>query len=298
MSPSDPSQQRILFSPPPVHASGGDRGSSDWKHLRFFRAVLMVGLLLGTIAWTIPQLFFGGTTIAPDEITVQTDGNLTRDQILELGRIPASSERIKIDPERIENHLSNWDFIRSARVEQTLSGGLDIHVSERVPVAALGSTTAEPHSPLRKNSDFLIDGEGFPIRRDTLRTDQPPLPVVRELSSSLIQPGLPLTSRPLLAALRFLEEWSIQGNEFVIPTEIHLTDAFSFHVRFEDDMIATFGVRKLEQQISDLRLILNQATASNQSIATVNLLMARNIPITFSPENQPPSKLRSVAGMK
>ena len=48
-------------------------------------------------------------------------------------------------------------------------------------------------------------------------------------------------------------------------------------------MRVTFGFRDLDRQLEDLEAILRQTSQEGRQPASVNLLMKRNIPVTFAP---------------
>jgi len=95
------------------------------------------------------------------------------------------------------------------------------------------------------------------------------------MDSSLIRAAL-----ELMEASRVL--FKEEGLEIV---KVTAKNTYSLHARYSNRMEVEFGLSNMEVALDDLRMILTRFRAYGRLLATVNLRVRRNIPVTF---HQPP----------
>ncbi len=228
--------------------------------------------------WLGRRLLRENGGFALQNIEIQPESRLSREQILAWAEIPDSANLLRINPAEIRDRLAKQAYFRTVRVKRRFPHTLTIELEERRAVARLAE------------AEFVVDAAGVLIPAEPFRPELAQLPVI-------VAPNQPPEPSTLRSAARFVKIWPNDQRNLL---EIRLLSPYSFQAEFEGGLKATFGVTNLERQISDLKLILKHANSSNQQLAAVNLLMKRNIPVKFAPtvapNNSPPTELRPVSG--
>ena len=81
----------------------------------------------------------------------------------------------------------------------------------------------------------------------------------------------------------------------MVVEQIHLFNRFTIIAQMDNDAIFTFHPDELDKQLSRLHAILTKVGPSSSRVATVNLQLERNIPVTFF---EPPTPAASKPGSK
>ena len=108
------------------------------------------------------------------------------------------------------------------------------------------------------------------------------LPVIQARELPQVKLGARLESEPVLTALRLVERSNdLLFSEQIEVVEVDIRNDYSMCAYYNNDAEVTFGLEDIEDQLSDLKLILDHANAKNRQVATLNLMVRKNIPITY-----------------
>jgi hypothetical protein len=162
-----------------------------------------------------------------------------------------------------------------------LPGEIDIRILERKPIAWITSEK-QISDPFQSNVAFLIDARGVLMKEKRLLPEYLGLPLITGCTSESLEPGKVVQSIEAKAALELLRlsAASFMQTRFQIR-EIDASKGYCLMVTDKNHTRVTVGFDHLEKQIQRLEQFLVYADDSRREIETVNLLVQRNIPVTF-----------------
>jgi cell division septal protein FtsQ len=162
-----------------------------------------------------------------------------------------------------------------------LPGEIDIRILERKPIAWITSEK-QISDPFQSDVAFLIDARGVLMKEKKLLPEYLGLPVITGCTSESLEPGKTVQSIEAKAALELLRlsAASFMQTRFQIR-EIDACKGYCLVVTDKNHTRVTVGFDHLEKQIQRLEQFLVYADDSRHEIETVNLLVQRNIPVTF-----------------
>jgi cell division protein FtsQ len=230
---------------------------------------------------------------------IVTNGSLAHDAILVQAGIAGGAHVFRIDLQAARTRLESLPCIRSAAVERSLSGRLTISVEERLPIAWLACDAPAVHAfttdPLK--GGCLLDEHGVIFPCTELTPALMKLPVIHVGRLPSVQAGTPAESRSVQVALELLAGGRLShGSRALEIVEVHAPNDWSLAVRFSDGMVATFGLDDLAGQWQRLARALEIATAEDRRLATINLLVRKNVPVTFFDAPETRNTARPVPG--
>ena len=259
----------------------------------FSKIVLIVGLCAGAYFGTrlaLNRFFFANPDYRLSSVSVATDGTLTRQAVLEKAGIKEGSNIFSINLADVHKRLEQLTQVDEVQVERKMPNEIDIHITERRPVAWITSER-ELKNPFRNQTDYLVDARGVILKEKNLVTDYLSLPVITNCSSEALVPGKQVDSfdaKTALALVR-LTTTSFMQTRFQIQS-IDVSKGYCLLVTDKNQTQVMFGFDDLEKQMEMLERLLVYSDDSHRQIATANLLVARNIPVTFA---QPVSEIIS-----
>jgi cell division septal protein FtsQ len=164
-----------------------------------------------------------------------------------------------------------------------LPSEIDIRVVERKPVAWITSEK-EISDPFASDSAFLVDARGVLMKEKKLLPEYLGLPVILGCSSEWLEVGKVVESPEAKTALELLRlsSRSFLQMRFQIR-EIDVSENYRLLVTDKNHSRVMFGYNDLETQLRRLEQFLVYCDDSKQELATLNLLVQRNIPVTFAP---------------
>jgi hypothetical protein len=127
-----------------------------------------------------------------------------------------------------------------------------------------------------------VDARGVLMKEKKLLPEYLGLPSITGCTSESLEPGKIVESSEAKAALELvrLSSASFMQTRFQIR-EIDVSKGYCLVVSDKNHSRVTFGFDNLETQLQRLEQFLVYADDSKQELATVNLLVQRNIPVTF-----------------
>ena len=234
------------------------------------------------------RFFFENPDYRLAMIDMQTDGSLLRDQVLKTAGLREGENIFRINLAQVHRVLQQLPQVDEVEVVRKLPGEIDIRIVERKPIAWITSEK-EISDPFQSDVAFLIDARGVLMKERKLLPEYLGLPLITGCTSESLEPGKIVQSVEAKAALELLRlsAGSFMQTRFQIR-EIDLSKGYCLVVTDKNHTRVTVGFDQLEKQIQRLEQFLVYADDSRREIETVNLLVQRNIPVTFM---KPPAEV-------
>jgi cell division protein FtsQ len=242
--------------------------------------VLITGVVLG-VRYSAKHFFFENPDYQLSQIDFQTDGTLQRDQILKTAELREGVNIFGVNLTQLRDRLQKLPQVDEVQVIRKLPGEIDIHVVERKPVAWITSEK-QILDPFASEFAFLVDARGVLMKEKKLLTEYLGLPSITGCTSESLEPGKTVGSLEAKSALELLRlsTASFMQTRFQVQ-EIDVSKGYCLVVSDKNHTRVTFGFDNLETQLQRLEQFLVYADDSKRELATVNLLVQRNIPVTF-----------------
>src|SRR5213595_1482627 len=257
------------------------------KTLVFFSKVALAAMLCsgGYIGAreAARHLFFDNPDYQLKAIELQTDGSLQREQILKAADLREGENIFRVNLARIHDQIQELPQVDEVQVVRKLPSEIDIQVVERKPVAWL-TKEKEISDPFVSDGAFLVDARGVLMKEKKLLPEYLGLPVILGCSSESLEVGKVVESPEAKTALELLRlsSRSFLQMRFQIR-EIDVSESYRLLVTDKNHSRVMFGYNDLETQLRRLEQFLVYCDDSKQELATLNLLVQRNIPVTFAP---------------
>lgn len=244
-------------------------------------AVVCVGVVLG-VRFGAKRLFFENPDYQLTQIEVQTDGTLQRDQILKAADLHDGENIFSVNLAQVRDRLQQLPQVDEVQVIRKLPGEIDLRIVERKPIAWITSDK-QISDPFASEVAFLVDARGVLMKEKKLLPEYLGLPLITGCTSESLEAGKIVESLEAKAALELLRlsTRSFMQTRFQIR-EIDVSKGYCLVVSDKNHSRVTFGVDNLESQLQRLEQFLVYADDSKRELATVNLLVQRNIPVTFA----------------
>jgi cell division septal protein FtsQ len=215
-------------------------------------------------------------------IELQTDGTLQRAQVLRAADLREGENIFSVNLARIRDRVRELPQVDDVEVVRKLPGEIDIRVIERKPVAWLTSDK-EISDPFISDAAFLVDARGVLMKQKQLLPEYLGLPLILGCSSESLESGKVIESLEVRTALELLRlsTRSFMQTRFQIR-EIDISKSYCLLVTDKNRTRVTFGLNDLETQLQKLEQFLVYCDNSKQELGTLNLLVQRNIPVTFA----------------
>ncbi len=245
-------------------------------------SALCAGLYYGVRAG-LSRFFFDNPDYRLSTIAIQTDGTLQRDQVLKTAELQDGLNIFSVNLSQVHDRLQQLSQIDDVQVERKMPNEIDIKITERKPIAWITSekTVADPFA---SDAAFLIDARGILMKEKKLLPEYLALPLITGVSSEGLVPGNAIESFEAKAALELLRltTTSSMQTRFQIR-EVDVSRGYCLLVTDKNHTQVMFAFEHLDTQMERLEQFLVYSDDAHRQIATVNLLVARNIPVTFAP---------------
>jgi cell division septal protein FtsQ len=237
---------------------------------------------------------------------MQTDGTLQREQILKTTGLREGENIFRVNLARVHDALQQLPQVDEVQITRKLPSEIDIRITERKPVAWI---TGEKQitDPFAAEGAFLVDGRGVLMKEKKLLPEYLGLPLITGCTSEALEAGKVVGSFEAKAALELLRlsTRSFMQMRFQIR-EIDVSKGYCLLVTDKNHTQVTFGFDSIDGQLERLEQFLVYSDDSKRELATVNLIVQRNIPVTFTktavtvinetidPEPTPPKILKAL----
>jgi cell division septal protein FtsQ len=228
------------------------------------------------------RLFFENPDYQLKTIELQTDGTLQREQVLKAADLREGENIFSVNLARVRDRIQELPQIDDVEVIRKMPSEIDVRIVERKPVAWLTSDK-EISDPFVSDAAFLIDARGVLMKQKKLLPEYLGLPLILGCSSESLEAGKVVESSEAKAALELLRlsSRSFMQMRFQIR-EIDVSKTYCLVVTDKNRTRVTFGLNDLETQLQKLEQFLVYCDNSKQELETLNLVVQRNIPVTFT----------------
>ena len=213
---------------------------------------------------------------------MQTDGTLQREQILKAADLHEGENIFSVNLARVQEHLQQLPQVDEVQVVRKVPGEIDLRITERKPVAWITSEK-QISDPFASEVAFLVDARGILMKEKKLLPEYLGLPLITGCTSESLEAGKVVESFEARAALELLRlsTRSFMQTRFQIR-EIDVSKGYGLLVSDKNHTRVTFGFDNLDTQLQRLEQFLIYSDDSKRELETVNLLVQRNIPVTFT----------------
>lgn len=251
-----------------------------------FKLILFAGIVTGAwiggkealrrFVWENPDYFL-------HEINFTTDGALTREQVLTVAGIVEDRNIFTVDLAQARATIEQMPQVESAVVQRQLPNRMSVTVTERRPIAWVAAKgDLDPSSSERS---FLIDARGIVLRSRVVLPEYYHLPIISGFETENLVPGKRVPALEMQAALE-LVRLNADNTRFQ-ARNIDLAKGYCLVVTDQRHAKITFGLDRIENQLARLNRYLDRAAEEHREIQTVNLIVERNVPVTFfDPESE------------
>ncbi len=251
------------------------------RGLRMLLAAGGVGAVALSVKAVVDQVYYENPSYELVEMQIKTDGNLSSDTIFRASGIRQNDHLLDLDLESVRSAIMVLPQVEDVRVERRLPDIVSIEVWERVPIAWLEcpAVGAIAYSP---DQGWFIDATGRVFPCGELADTHLDLPVIVVDDMQPLVGKVRVKSGCVWDAVRLIElnEERLFDEQLEI-NHVECASDYSLTVFYRNDASVVFGTRDLEGQFDDFAAILAFMKDKGLQIATLNLMVAENKPITF-----------------
>lgn len=291
-----PARQRKKQFFAEVNARGG---RERWNRFamwigRFLRIAFVLALLGGsyygiTRGWN--SLFWRNPDYALRDVTVKSDGSsLTRDQVIAASGLQLGHNILSYRLPEMQEALKKLPQVEFAEVRRYLPNRMEIRIKERKPVAWI--TTKASDDYLSNPKSYLVDKDGAWFRPKQVLHEYETLPVIVGVVTDNLQPKQVIRSAELLGALELIRRTTEIDPQHpdsprLQPRSLDISKGYCIELKDQNGALLIFGLSNFDEQFARLEAARKAERDLSQQIATVNLMMSRNIPIMWVPPLPP-----------
>ena len=226
------------------------------------------------------RLFFANPNYVLKQIDVENEGTLPREQIIAAAKLNLGTNIFSISLPTARQALLDIPQVEDAQVQRSLPDTLKISIHERHPVAWLANTLAEAES-LDHTHALMIDASGVVLKSRSILPEYLRLPIISGVSTDNVRVGKRIESANVLASLSVIQKTSdVLAGRFDIAS-IDLSNGYSMEVRDRERTAVRLSSDDIDGQLHRLRMLLDYCDANQKKMETVNLLVQKNVPVTF-----------------
>ncbi len=243
--------------------------------------LVCTGVVVG-VREGVKRLFFENPDYSINQIDVQTDGTLQREQVLKIAQLREGENIFRVNLAEVHDRLQQLPQVDEVQVERKMPAEIDIHIVERKPIAWI-TRDQQVSDPFASEAAFLVDARGVLMKEKKLLPEYLGLPLIVGCTSQSLEPGKTVESYDAEAALELLRlsTRSFMQTRFQIR-EIDLSKGYCLLVTDKNHTRVVFGFDNFERQLQRLEHLLVYSEDSKRELETVNLIVQRNIPVTFA----------------
>jgi cell division protein FtsQ len=244
--------------------------------------ILLAGGIYVGVRVAAKRFFIDNPDYKLSNIEVQTDGTLQRDQILNVAGLREGENIFRVNLARVHERLQELPQVDEVEVVRKLPAEIDVRIVERKPIGWI-TNEKQIADPFASDAAFLVDARGVLMKEKKLLPEYLGLPLILGCVSESLEAGKIVESPEARAALELLRlsTRSFMQTRFQIR-EIDVSKGYCLVVTDKNHSRVTFGFDNLDRQLQRLEQFLIYSDDAHRELATVNLLVQRNIPVTFA----------------
>jgi len=250
-----------------------------WLSTAFLFCAAVGGIAYGGRA-ALRRFFWQNPDYNLAEVSIHTDGSLTRDDIIAATNIQEGKNIFTVNLSAARKGLMALPQVDRADIERILPNKISIDIAERKPVAWV--TGKDDDNPSADPGAFLIDREGILLRAKSQVAAYYHLPVICGLDVGNYEGGETVDLPEVHAALEMIRLTGLNPARYQVRS-IDVSKGYCLVVTDERHAKITFPLDGLAAQLDRLALLYADVDSNRREIQTVNLLVERNVPVTFVP---------------
>lgn len=250
--------------------------------------LLMVGLGIGlSFGWQ--KLFVENSEFEIADVKILTpEGEnarfLTHHRFVSKTGIDLEKTIFAIDTDELQAAIEALPEIKTAKVSRRLPGVLKIEVEERHPVAWVACRSLQIKERDRE-SGLLVDEDGTAFRCDSGELwkvgEKLPVVMVQSAERGQIEDGRSIEHEGLNFALELVKRANEKFEGVARPAWVVVKDEIMLEMKTLNGILATFSYYDQERQIHNLERLVSHAELQGKSLAKVNLIPRRFVPIHY-----------------
>jgi cell division septal protein FtsQ len=237
----------------------------------------------------VREAFMDSPRFKLQHLSVITDGSLQPSEIIGASGLHEGANMLGISLVQVREKLEQLPQVRHAKVSRGYPGVIFLEVEQRQPSAWLECPrlrlAAGDHE-----SGCLLDADGFVLPSGQPAAALKNLPVIRVEKLSRLAPGQCLESTEVHAALKLLQAHA--ASDLAHSAAIRRIDAsrgYALTVTFDTQLTAILPAEGITKQLQRLSRVIHEAEDQKWQLATVDLLVEKNVPVTLRASATPPS---------
>lgn len=254
---------------------------------RMMIRTLKWGAIAGVSIWALVEAgglwrraFSDSPAYAVGQFELSTNGAINASQVASVTGLRPDQNITSLDLGVLRGQLLTLPQVREAWVERRLPNHLAIRLEERRPAAWIACARQGLYA--KKSSGLLLDASGVVFPAGVILNEYMNLPEIHCADLSAVTPGRKVDYALVNQALdlvRLIQEqpWP----QPMVIEKVHIMNQFTMVAQMDTDALFTFQPQGLEKQIARLKAILTKVSKSPTRVASVNLQLERNVPVTF-----------------
>ena len=245
------------------------------------KAVLIVGVIVGSylggkeclrrFLWENPDYFLA-------HVNVNTDGTLTKQQVRTTANLELGKNIFTIDIAKAREAIDAMPQVESVELQRVLPNRIEVKIYERRPIAWLAAKSTD--DPKSAEKPFLVDSRGVAMQIKTTLPEYLSMPVISGISTENLVLGQKVKSYEMQAALDLIRLTA--DNTRFHPQTLDISKGYCVVVTDQRRRKITFGLEKVDHQVTRLLRFIDFSEANGQKLQAVNLIVERNTPVHFA----------------
>lgn len=247
------------------------------------KVLIFVTLIAGVVygfRYGLNRLFFANPNYVLKQIEVENVGSLASEQIITAAKLSRGVNIFSISLPEARQALLDIPQVEDAQIQRALPDTLKITIHERHPVAWLSPSRVETDS-LDHTRALMIDASGVVLKSRSILPEYLRLPIISGVKIDNLHIGKKIPFNDVLTSLDLIQKTAeTLAGRFDIAW-IDLANGYSMEVRDRENTTARLSFEDIDGQLQRLRLLLDYCDINQKKMETVNLVMQRNVPVTF-----------------
>lgn len=245
------------------------------------KAVLIVSVIVGSylggkeclrrFLWENPDYFLV-------HVNVNTDGTLTDKQVCTTANLELGKNIFTIDIAKAREAIDAMPQVESVELQRVLPNRIEVKIYERRPIAWLAAKSTD--DPKWAEKPFLVDSRGVAMQIKRRLPEYLSMPVISGISTENLVLGQKVKSYEMQAALDLIRLTT--DNTRFHPQTLDISKGYCVVVTDQRRRKITFGLEKVDRQVTRLLRFIDFSEANGQKLQAVNLIVERNTPVHFA----------------
>ena len=255
--------------------AGARRGFKAAMALIAFMGLFSLGKLV------LKEAFLDNPRFHLQHVAVLTDGALTPAEIVSATGLQDGMNMLLISLGSVRDKIEELPQVKKVRVTRSYPSLIMVEAEQRQPVAWLDC----PQQALPAgvgSSGCMLDENGYVLPNPDKDRAHHQLPVIAVDKLQPLVLGHKIDSSQALAALQLLSAHQNSAvNHLMELVKVDATGKYALQAVYDTKMTVTFSSYDIDKQLRRLERVVEAASQRQRSLATVNLLVEQNVPVTF-----------------